>query len=295
MVMVHYHIFKNGGSTIDYVLDREFGVNFRTLHGPDPTSIMTGSDLRKFLTDHPGLQAVSSHHLRYPTWRDQNSPVIDACMLRHPLDRLSSVYRYLRNRHLVSNDPLCEAARQLSIQSFFAFCLDRYSSWVQNVQVAWLTFSGGHEGNLSYALAELKEINLLGTLDQFDESLSTWEYALAPIFPGISLHYLTQNMTGSPQATLATRLEMLRQICGPGLFNELSAANSSDLELFEVGSSIVQERFRRRPDSDCWLVEFQERNRRLEFTCRTSFRARIRNRIFHNSRKRRIPHAVSEL
>jgi hypothetical protein len=282
MVIVHYHIFKNGGSTIDYALEREFGVDFQTLHGPNPTSVMTRSDLLHFLDDHPRLRAVSSHHLRYPTLRGGNSAVIDACMLRHPLDRLLSVYSYLRTRHLVPDDPLCRAARQLEIQPFFAFCLERYPSWVRNVQVAWLNSSGDSENNLDGALAELKEINLLGTLDQFDESLSTWEYTLAPIFPGISLHYLAQNLTRSPAATLESRLETLRHQFGPGLFDELSSENALGLELFAQASSIVKERFRRRLDSDHWLREFRERNHRLEFTSRTSLRARIRNRIFHN-------------
>lgn len=276
MVIVHYHIFKNGGSTIDYVLEREFGQHFRTFHGPEPTSTMTVSDLRHFLESYPTLQAVSSHHLRYPTLRDEKPWVIDICLLRHPLDRLSSMYQYLRTRHLVENDPLCKAARELDMRQFFRRCLERYPSWVRNLQVSWLNACGDLVG----ALSELKEINLLGTLDQFDESLSTWEYTLAPLFPGISLQYLAQNLTRSPHRPLEMRLEKLRNLCGPGLFDELSSANAAGLELFEAASSLVKERFRHRPDSDYWLEEFRERNRRLEFACHTSFRARLRNRVF---------------
>ena len=31
-VIVHYHIFKNGGSTIEAILERESGHRFATLH-----------------------------------------------------------------------------------------------------------------------------------------------------------------------------------------------------------------------------------------------------------------------
>jgi hypothetical protein len=64
-VVVHYHIFKNGGSTIESILRREFGTGFTMLHGPGPNSILSGDDLGAFLRDYE-VSAISSHHLRYP-------------------------------------------------------------------------------------------------------------------------------------------------------------------------------------------------------------------------------------
>jgi hypothetical protein len=278
-VLVHYHIFKNGGSTIDYVLEREFHSHFATLHGPEPTSRLNKSDLRQFLLAHPLIRAVSSHHLRYPTVRDEDLQVIDICMVRHPLDRLRSVYQYMRHRHVEAEDPLCRAANQLSAPEFFRHCLANYPTWVRNVQVDWLSSADGTGSPLESALAELPNIALLGTLDLFDESLVTWEYTVTPLFPGISFHYLPQNMTQSPRSGLEERLERFRQLCGSDLFDELSLANADGVQIFEAASSIVKGRFKERADAEHWLDEFRERNRRLEEQSRTSFRARVRNRL----------------
>jgi hypothetical protein len=280
-VIVHHHLFKNGGSTIDYVLRREFHDSFAELHGSDANSILTSSDLRDFLQANPSVRAVSSHHLRYPTLRDAERDVVDICMLRHPVDRLLSVYRYLRNLHSATDDPLCEAAREMDAPRFFSYALQNFPNWVRNVQVGYLSCPKGSEGDLESALAELPRIALLGTLDLFDESLITWEYDLYPLFPGISLHYLSQNMTASTASTLDQRLERCRQLCGPDLFEELTNANLAGIELFQAASALVKERFKMRADSDHWLHEFRERNRRLEKTCRTSWRARLRNRLFN--------------
>jgi hypothetical protein len=65
-VFVHFHIFKNGGTTIESVLRREFGEGFASLHGPSENSILTGEDLACFPRARPAGSAVSSHRLRYP-------------------------------------------------------------------------------------------------------------------------------------------------------------------------------------------------------------------------------------
>jgi hypothetical protein len=280
-VLVHYHIFKNGGSTIDYVLEREFQSQFTTLHGPEPSSTLTKSDLHEFLVAHPSIRAVSSHHLRYPTLRDEDPQIIDICMLRHPLDRLGSVYKYLRHRHVHADDPLCTAARQLPAPEFFRKCLEKFRNWVQNVQVRWLNGDRDADQGLEFALPELLNVALLGTLDLFDESLVTWEYTLAPLFPGLSFHYLPLNMTQSPRSNLEQRLERFHQLCGHDLFDELSVANAQEIELFETASSIVKQRFTERAEAEHWLHEFRERNRRLEHQSRTSLRARVRNRLLN--------------
>ena len=63
-VIIHYHILKNGGTTIESILQREFGDRFATLHGKTDDSILDGKDLTKFLRLNKYISAISSHHLR---------------------------------------------------------------------------------------------------------------------------------------------------------------------------------------------------------------------------------------
>src|ERR1035438_8985929 len=84
-VAVHYHIFKNAGTTVERILDREFPGCFAKLHGPSADATLDAEDLAAFLDDHPNIQAVTSHHLRYPAPVLRNIVVFDCCFLRHPL------------------------------------------------------------------------------------------------------------------------------------------------------------------------------------------------------------------
>src|SRR5512141_2873477 len=86
-VLVHYHIFKNGGSTIEYVLERAFPGRFATVHGPSPDSVLTGEDLAAFIRANPHLTAITSHHLRYPLPAMKDVVIFDICLLRDPIDR----------------------------------------------------------------------------------------------------------------------------------------------------------------------------------------------------------------
>src|SRR5213078_4447018 len=104
-VIVHYHIFKNGGSTIASILEREFRDAYATVHGPDDVSVLDHTHLAGFVSDHADVQAISSHHIRYPKPVLPNTVIFDWCFLRHPLDRLQSLYSYFQR--IDSADPLC--------------------------------------------------------------------------------------------------------------------------------------------------------------------------------------------
>src|SRR5215831_12995962 len=89
--IVHYHIFKNGGTTIEGILEREFGGGFVTLHGPSDSATLDADDLAEFLTIRKDVLALSSHHLRYPRPAVRHTVLFDWCFLRDPLDRLQSL------------------------------------------------------------------------------------------------------------------------------------------------------------------------------------------------------------
>src|SRR2546426_10013402 len=114
--IVHYHFFKNGGSTIEGILDREFGGGFVTLHGPLGNSPLDSQDLADFLASRKEISAISSHHLRYPKPAIRRMVIFDWCFLRDPLDRLQSLYQYFRQ--LDSTDALAGQARRLSAAEF---------------------------------------------------------------------------------------------------------------------------------------------------------------------------------
>ena len=197
-VVVHYHIFKNGGSTIESILERELGFTFATLHASNVDDILDNGALAAFLEAYPKVVAVTSHHLRYPKPVIGNAAVFDCCFFRDPLSRLQSLYSYYRR--IESDEPLSQWARRLDARQFMLRLVDQAPHQVSDVQVNFLANSGifarpANESDLERATDALRAMAIPGVLDMFDESLVSAEYYLKPAFPTLRLDYVPRNVT----------------------------------------------------------------------------------------------------
>jgi len=67
--ILHFHTFKNGGSTLDWILKRNFGNKFAEFHGPSKHDSLLEADILGFLNKFPQVMALSSHHFRFPIHR----------------------------------------------------------------------------------------------------------------------------------------------------------------------------------------------------------------------------------
>ena len=58
-----------------------FANGFATVHGPDDVSVLDQTSLADFVSGHAAIQAISSHHLRYPKPILPNTIIFDCCFL----------------------------------------------------------------------------------------------------------------------------------------------------------------------------------------------------------------------
>jgi hypothetical protein len=244
-VIVHYHIFKNGGSTIESILGREFPGAFATLHGPSAQSVLDGRDLIQFLRQNPEISAVSSHHLRYPKPEARGIVLFDCCFLRHPLLRLQSLYRYYRA--IDSTDPLCRLARQTDARQFMKRLLDNLPHLAGDVQVTALANAGAFtrpatERDLDRALAILDSMAIPGLVEMFDQSLVAAEYFLKPAFPNLRLECVPQNVTRQGSIQPNGNEQELISIWGADIYDHLVRINRLDLELFRRAELEIKRR-----------------------------------------------------
>jgi hypothetical protein len=270
-VIVHYHIFKNGGSTIEAILEREFGHGFATLHDTEASATLNGRHVASFLRRHPHISAISSHHLRYPKPAIRHTIVFDCCFLRHPLERLDSVYRYLRT--IAPLDAASYRAQEMSAREFLRHLANESPHMVGDVQVTQLACAGAftrpaHPEDLERASAILSDMAIPGLVEMFDESLVAAEYFLRPAFPGVKLECLAKNVShpGGPAVSTSVRgrQERLVDAWGGDLYEDLLRLNQLDLELFRRAQQEIGRRIALVPQSECRLAEFRERCSRLQ-------------------------------
>jgi hypothetical protein len=262
-VVVHYHIFKNGGSTVEAILQREFNGGFATLHGLDESATLDARELEDFLRRNPTVQAVSSHHLRYPKPSIRHVVLFDCCFLRHPLERLDSLYRYSRGSD--SGDFLSLRARRMNARQFFAELLNEAPHLISNVQVMQIARAGmftrpAHAGDLEHAREIVLDMAIPGVVGMFEESLLAAEYFVKPAFPRLSLAFIPQNVT-RPDAPRGR--EGLVDLWGEDLYEALSTANQFDIELFDCTEQEIRRRVALIPGAAGRLEEFRSRCRRL--------------------------------
>jgi hypothetical protein len=254
-VLLHYHIFKNAGSTIEYAMRRFFGKRFATLHGPDPNSILSGEDVAAFLTSHPEIAAISSHHVKYPKPVAPGVIIFDLCVLRDPLERLRSVYQHFRRAEPV--DDLSARAKEMDLRSFLDLLIRQYPHMVNDAQVNTLANAAAYtrppdSTDLRAALQIVREMSVINVVDLFDESMVAAEYFLCPAFPSIQLENVSQNV--SPKDT-----EPFRDAVGTRICQQIEKMNQLDGELLSQARGEVRRRFELVPDADERLAGFRRR------------------------------------
>lgn len=171
-ILLHHHIFKNAGSTLDSALSRSFGETFVEFH-PDSSDDgrVAPEQLFQFLDRNPAIKAVSSHHFfgkDYELTLDPEAQgkyyFFDFVILRHPISRLASIYLYYRGLSR-GEHPLQAAALDFAFRGFVELVLDRYPHFAVNPQVT--IFGCRHYGavaserSLELAKERLSDVTML--------------------------------------------------------------------------------------------------------------------------------------
>ena len=264
LVALHYHIFKNAGTTIENILDQSFGERFLALDVPGLNTPVTDSDLLDRLDRRPELMAVSSHQIRHPVPRAQGFLFFDICFLRDPLERLRSTYDYYRLKPDPA-DPLSELAVRSTLRDFAAAMIRDSPLYVKNVQVNLLACGGNsdepEENDLLVAARRFVESSFPGVVDLFDESVVAGEYALRRVFPELDCAIRAANVSRGFEGGVADRAAGMRHACGDEIYGELVRLNQLDFRLVEVARAEVRRRFQAVPGREARLSKLAARRR----------------------------------
>ncbi|MFV0478768.1 MAG: hypothetical protein ACK5ME_13175 [Parahaliea sp.] len=264
-ILLHGHIFKNAGTSIDWALARCLGEGFSENKDEVGLREQGAPQLARLLAQKPALRAFSSHHLPAPL------PVVDACtlhplyLLRHPLQRCRSVYTFERRQQADTRG--ARAAKELDFQAYLAWRMQAdVPNVIRSYQSAYL--AGDHRPFISdkemadcFARAQraLCELELLGLVERFDESMVLFEYLLRPHFPDIDLSCKPQNQSAvTSVATAVTGSEALIEEMGR-IAGSVIDSNGYDLALYRLAQYKLDTALAGIPDFSRRLSEFQNR------------------------------------
>jgi Sulfotransferase family len=246
-VLIHFHIYKNAGSSIDRLLAESFGDAWTTFEDPSH-DIIDCHRLRRLLAARPGLRAVSSHRFRAPLPCRSARPMV---MLRHPVDRARSIYHFAR-RDPTQHDHA--VARNGSFADYVEHYLPQKDAGVviRDYQVVHLSDASmrcRHNTQLARATPDdlalvktrLAEWRLFGLVRRFADSCRLFAAAYEGDFPELRLREVRENVFTDATLTDADTLTLAQAELGAATFGRLLDANALDLELYEFARQRFEE------------------------------------------------------
>lgn len=263
-VIVHCHLFKNAGSTLDWSLQRQFGPAF--VDHRDDDNMRRGADyLKPYLETHRQISAISSHHVRFPLPVSEKLLLLPLISLRHPIDRARSVYEFERRQD--SNTPGAIQAKKLSFADYVRWRMQPdVMPTIRNFHCSFCTSNFDTViGEQAYqeSVAVLIRTPLLVIVERYDESMILAENRLNKYFPGIDLSYIRQNETFGREVHLVERIQRVFDDLGPELTVEFREKNHWDMKLYENALAILGERMGSLGNVDKLMNDMQARCRLL--------------------------------
>jgi hypothetical protein len=266
-VIIHNHVFKNAGSTIDWALSNNFKKSFVD-HRDDENMRKEPEYLNRYLLEHPNILALSSHHLRLPLSKSKNLRLITIMMFRHPIERVSSVYNFEKKQ--VDADTLgARFARTHNLKEYVLWRMrNEVPPTIRNFHV-FRTLAGAVSWQKQFCDVELVKakryvdsLELLGLVERFDESMVYFEKILSTIYPNIDLSYKIQNVGQKLQESQDSRIDKLKCEIGAEAYKLLVDRNQVDLELYQYAKRIFEERLNHLSVGSTYMEDFSKRCQR---------------------------------
>lgn len=242
-IILHYHIFKNAGTSIDCLLAKSFGQRWGCLDGPSAWSIVTSDQVRGFLLRHADLVALSSHQARLPVPTDPHWKIHPMVVLRHPIDRIASAYRFEKAQGVVpsgSRGCLADYVRWRLNESVGPGIMNFQTVFLSSAQleVADPRDARATMRHLTSAKRFLKSLPVFGLAEEFEQSIDRFGSWLRPIFPALELVQTRHNVTRRPGSSLQERVRGMRSEMGEALYDAVMDKNRLDLDLYDFARSL---------------------------------------------------------
>lgn len=227
-IILHYHLFKNAGTSVDQVLRQNFGDRWVTAEFPTHTG-NNSADVAAWIQAHPQAVAFSTHTALGPVPQIAGVQVVSLMLLRDPIDRVRSAYRFERKQE--ADTWGAQLAKEHDLEGYVRARLarpgDRQCRNFQSHRLASL--NPGDAPERERAIAALSGLSVVGLVEDFDGAMARLANAVRPQFPDFSWQSVQANRSapGAPSAQDSVVEPLLGQ------------ANQDDLAIVEAAKTLL--------------------------------------------------------
>jgi hypothetical protein len=240
-VILHYHLFKNAGTSVDAMLKKNFGVACvtREFHGGHAHVLQ---QVAEWIRTNPDAVAFSSHTALLPP---PKGPVLESypvIFVRHPIDRMASAYAFERRQ---GGDGFgAVLARNTTLAGYIEVRLSmKHDGQCRDFHCYRLgqMFPADTGSQAERALRAVKALPFVGLVEAYDQSIQRMTDWLKPHFPQITPVVMAHNTSRDHEAPLAARLDEVRAEIGDALYRRLEEINAADFAVYEAVRASYQE------------------------------------------------------
>ena len=249
-LLIHYHIFKNAGTSFEWALERTFGDRFRRYDSPNPGGLVSSRELARLVRAEPHLAAISSHQAVPPAPRILGRKVLTSILIRDPIARIGSIYAFERGQKVETPGAL--KAKELDFKSYVQWRLATSPAMFCNYQVYFcagrkLLFGDCSQRDLEAAIIRLDGIDIVGTVRRYREWLALAQAMLGENAERLSLETAHRNRSdsGSSESEAEIHARLVRDL-GSELTAELLRRNELDMCLYQVADALLTRRLAER-------------------------------------------------
>jgi hypothetical protein len=235
LIVAHYHLFKNAGTSVDVILKHNFGSAWNEIEFPKSNQESNSQLVREWIVkEQHRISAFSSHTAIFPLPILDNIVLLPIVFLRHPIIRLWSVYKFERKHRQVLNSSI-KLAQEQDFAGYLNYQLDQLDNRscrnFQTYRFSWLN-SQPNMTELERALNGLDLLPIVGLVDEFDLSMQLYRQAIAKYYPAFQLKSVHKNITSRVNLSLAEQLKSIQQQLDQDTYQRLLDANQDDLRLY---------------------------------------------------------------
>lgn len=223
-VILHYHLFKNAGTSVDHVLRRNFpgGWASREFSGQGGNNT---ADVIDWIKGTPRAIAFSSHTILGPIPQIDGMRIVPVVLLRDPVDRIHSAYHFERQQQADTKGAQLAKAHDLEgyVQARLAIPGDRQCRNFQTTRLASMVPGTSPERLRAIEATQMiQQLGVLGLVSDFRAAMTRLSGSVAHSLGPLDIPDVRANRATGTRAPLA-----------PQLLNQLVTENSDDLALLD--------------------------------------------------------------
>jgi hypothetical protein len=195
-VILHYHLFKNAGTSFDGILKRNFPGKWRSTEFNGGNNSSAVAD---WITANPDAIAFSSHTATGPVPVIPGVQVVSVLFLRDPVARIRSAYQFER-RQTVARDNDRMGVHLAAKTDFEGYVRGRLAvpgdRQCRNFHAARLAgFVRRSAPELERAIEGLAALSFIGEVEQFGRGMRRFAELIRPVWPAFDPAALHLNRT----------------------------------------------------------------------------------------------------